>query len=108
MTTPQRLQRKRNKGYNMQAESMALNGLPAVSVCRPGKWGNPHLVGMCPVCGGEHTQEEAVMEFEEDLKCMGVGALEIIRRELGGENLSCFCRLDQACHADVLLRVAND
>jgi len=78
-----------------------------VSVCRPGKWGNPHRVGMCPVCGAEHTREEAVMEFEEDLKASGAGALEIIRREIGGKNLACFCRLDQACHADVLLRVAN-
>ncbi len=25
----------------------------------------------------------------------------------GGKNLACFCRLDQLCHADVLLEFAN-
>jgi hypothetical protein len=28
-------------------------------------------------------------------------------RELKGHNLSCFCPLDQPCHADVLLKYAN-
>lgn len=27
---------------------------------------------------------------------------------LRGKNLACWCRLDQPCHADVLLRLAND
>jgi hypothetical protein len=26
---------------------------------------------------------------------------------LRGKNLACFCALDQPCHADVLLRLAN-
>lgn len=30
-----------------------------------------------------------------------------VRRELAGQNLACWCRLDQPCHADVLLEVAN-
>ena len=29
------------------------------------------------------------------------------RRELAGRDLACWCPLDQPCHADVLLRVAN-
>jgi hypothetical protein len=28
-------------------------------------------------------------------------------QELRGKNLACFCPLDQACHADVLLELAN-
>jgi hypothetical protein len=32
---------------------------------------------------------------------------EDIRRELRGKNLVCWCRLDQPCHADVLLEIAN-
>lgn len=28
-------------------------------------------------------------------------------RELHGKDLACWCRLDQECHADVLLRLAN-
>ena len=29
------------------------------------------------------------------------------RRELAGKPLGCWCRLGEACHADVLLEVAN-
>ena len=29
-------------------------------------------------------------------------------RELKGKDLACFCRLDQPCHADVLLEIANE
>jgi len=100
--TPQRIQRKRSKGYNMQAESMALNGLPAMSVCRPGKWGNPNHVGRFV------TPEEAVSMFKEDLI---FGLLDFsqgdVVRELRGKNLACFCPLDQPCHSTVLLEIAN-
>jgi hypothetical protein len=30
-----------------------------------------------------------------------------IRRFLAGKNLACWCPIDQACHADVLLEIAN-
>lgn len=30
-----------------------------------------------------------------------------VRAALQGKNLACFCRLDQPCHADVLLELAN-
>jgi hypothetical protein len=32
---------------------------------------------------------------------------ESIKRELGGHDLACWCALDQPCHADVLLELAN-
>lgn len=32
---------------------------------------------------------------------------EDIQRELRGKNLACWCQLDQPCHADVLLEIAN-
>jgi len=32
---------------------------------------------------------------------------EAIRMELRGKNLACFCG-DQPCHADILLRIANE
>ena len=44
MTVPVRLQLSRRKGFNLQALSQATNGLPAVSVMRPGHWGNPFPV----------------------------------------------------------------
>lgn len=33
--------------------------------------------------------------------------IKTIRAELAGKNLACFCPLDQPCHADVLLEIAN-
>lgn len=30
-----------------------------------------------------------------------------VRRELGGKDLACWCRPDQPCHADILLKLAN-
>jgi hypothetical protein len=41
---PVRIQRRRTKGYDMQAASRAINGLPCISVTRPGRWGNPYDV----------------------------------------------------------------
>lgn len=41
MTTPVRLQLSRRKGFDLQAASRAVNGLDAVNVARPGRWGNP-------------------------------------------------------------------
>lgn len=37
---PVRLQLSRAKGFSLQALSRATNGLPAVNVARPSKWGN--------------------------------------------------------------------
>lgn len=33
--------------------------------------------------------------------------VDYVRAELAGADLACFCRLDQACHADTLLWAAN-
>ena len=83
-----------------------------VSVCRPGKWGNPYKVGSREfVAGGPHrtyTAATAVEAFECWLKHDYAAAS--LRRELSelrGKNLACFCPLDQPCHADVLLSQAN-
>jgi hypothetical protein len=41
VTTPVRLRLSRAKGFDLQALSRATNGLPAVNVARPTRWGNP-------------------------------------------------------------------
>jgi hypothetical protein len=33
--------------------------------------------------------------------------VETLRRDVAGRDLACFCPLDQPCHADVLLELAN-
>lgn len=37
----------------------------------------------------------------------GQALAEAARSELAGKNLACWCPLDQPCHADVLLELAN-
>jgi hypothetical protein len=52
---------------------------------------------------------EAVRRYHDDLVA---GRLPItvddVKRELRGYDLACYCPLDEPCHADVLLAVANE
>ena len=69
---------------------------------------NPHPVGKpCKVCGGRvHTRAEAIARFRWYLHSTP-GLLDQARRELAGRDLACWCPLDQACHADMLLDPVN-
>jgi hypothetical protein len=91
MTEPVRVQLSRRKGWRMPPNT--------VKVDRTTKWGNPF---------GDRDKElswrsAAVEAFR----------LENHRRpasdfaELRGKNLACWCPLDQPCHSDVLLELAN-
>ena len=35
-------------------------------------------------------------------------SIDDVTRELRGRDLACYCPLDQPCHADVLLAIANE
>lgn len=112
MSAPKRYQRRRTLGAKMP------DG--AVYVGRPTKWGNPYRVEpeapqivthpdgrWWTVCSDAHSF--VVGEFRADLLS---GELEQINvadvvLELEGRALVCWCRLDQPCHADVLLELAN-
>lgn len=78
-----------------------------VNVARPGRFGNPHHIGPCPVCGVDHTREEAIAELRAEIECDPMLAARV-REELAGKNLACWCKLGEPCHADVLLELAND
>ena len=41
---PVRIQRKRTKGFDLQAASRAVNGLDCVYVGRPSAFGNPYTL----------------------------------------------------------------
>lgn len=94
--SPVRVTLSRKVGWRMPANT--------VKVCRPTKYGNPHLVGFCPVCGVEHTQAEAVEEFRAMLELAEIPA---DLSELRGKNLACWCKAGTPCHADVLIDLAN-
>lgn len=98
---PKRIQRKRTKGWKMPRNT--------VYVGRPTKYGNPFVVGK----GWEwsyftcRNSEEAVDMFASDIYCSSVGLTREAIAQLRGKNLACWCALDQPCHADVLLELAN-
>jgi hypothetical protein len=90
-------------------------------VCtRPGRWGNPYVVG-APIDLRQvnrwgwlikdkqyvaATVEDAVRRFAHCL--LFDGAMhDVIRRELGGRDLGCWCDLDALCHVDPLMALAN-
>ena len=95
---PHRVQIRRIKGWRMPPNT--------VSVARPSRYGNPHRIGFCPVCGVDHTREEALAEFKAQLAQYSEWDYERFD-VLRGKNLACYCALDQACHADILLEIAN-
>lgn len=117
MAKPVRLQLSRKKGFDLQAHSLSVNGLPAVNVARPTKWGNPWRVGKVRCSGASsdyaeepvHDNATAVRFFAEMLTLDGRNypAKEEIVAELTGKNLACWCKPGAACHADVLLDLAN-
>ena len=120
MTEPVRLQLSRKRGFNLQEHSRAVNGLDAVNVARPGKWGNPFRVGY------HGDANECVMmyrgcmtgPFNKTLadvwRVTGGGDYSILlglsgpwMSELRGKNLACWCKPGEPCHADVLIELAN-
>ena len=107
---PVRIQLSRRKGWRLPPDS--------VKVDRSTKWGNPWRVGE----PGIPDAAEAVRLFRAALCgfmsngsfCAPqarpgsyIDAIQSGIAELRGKNLACWCPLDQPCHADVLLEVAN-
>src|SRR5947209_57631 len=105
---PKRLQRKRAKGWRMPAGT--------VYVGRPTKWGNPwspantHIL---TVKGGriekvrDTTVADCVRAYRESVLDGSIGlSVEMIRAELRGKDLACWCPPGSPCHADVLIELA--
>lgn len=120
---PKRIQRKRTKGFRLPEG--------CVYVGRPTRWGNPFYVGCHARIGGTlggggsvggaallyliaaeprpgfttlTTPADCVEYYRELLKR---GFHKHLISDLRGKDLSCWCALDQPCHADVLLELAN-
>lgn len=110
MTDPKRIQLRRTKGWRKPEG--------AIVVARPSKWGNPFAIA-------EHGRDGSVSAFRQMLARTSSArhgwltrggychtfttypSDEEIRTELAGHDLACWCPLDQPCHADVLLDLAN-
>jgi hypothetical protein len=68
----------------------------AVYVGRPGKWGNPYVVGQ------DDTREQVIEMYRSYLTASGL--INDIS-ELAGKDLTCWCA-PWPCHGDVLLEEA--
>ena len=122
-TEPKRIQRQRTTGWRMPEG--------AVYVGRPSRWGNPFVMGDYMWLGatdlpypvatsrepGTYDHKLVVERLTDPAK-----AVEWFRAwysssmadrpwygvaPLRGHDLACWCPLDQPCHADVLLELAN-
>jgi hypothetical protein len=118
MVRPQRMQLSRRAGFNLQEASLALNGLPAKLITRPGRWGNPFTIDDI----GRRYGLEAAAAQSRAVELCGqwlTGTLDpalspgpppsrdVIRAELAAHNLACWCRAGTPCHADILIDLAN-
>lgn len=72
----------------------------AVYVGRPSKWGNPFIIGK------DGSREEVIEKYKQFLESRP-DLVEAARAELRGKNLVCWCA-PLACHADVLMDIANN
>jgi hypothetical protein len=100
MIRPVRLQLSRRPGFNLQAESRAINGLPAINCARPSLWGNPFIVGRHAA-----TASECVDLYVNDLAGLWPRFYRSALETLPGHNLACWCDLYAPCHVDTLLDI---
>lgn len=113
---PVRVQRKRTKGWKMPPNT--------VYVGRPTTWGNPFRVGehgdaaecvklyrdciLGDIQPGQMNGAQLDAADEAWPDCFAMPCQNTAKIFLRGKNLACFCPLDQPCHADILLQLAND
>jgi hypothetical protein len=110
LMTPHRIQRRRTKGWTMPPDT--------IYVGRPSRWGNQFEVGVSVT--PETAVERYALLLETYFEFLGStlkaafapwpvedGQLREWLKPLRGKNLACWCPLDQPCHADLLLKLAN-
>lgn len=97
---PKRVQMRRDRPWRTDHPD-------AVIVARPTKWGNRYRVGDQYITAkmGRATVRDRAHAVELFRSSREARRWDIA--ELRGKDLACWCSLDQPCHADVLLEVAN-
>jgi hypothetical protein len=111
----ERIQLRRTKGWRKPAG--------AIVVARPSRWGNPFTIAGAIEHGWAENETDGrafvvqcfanVLERGRNSEWWftdGAERFDWIRQNLhllAGHDLACWCPLDQPCHADVLLKVAN-
>lgn len=125
LAAPKRIQRKRTRGWRMPEG--------AVYVGRPSRWGNPYTLEMMAERVAEvraaFPNDEGLVDLNPATMAVDAFRADLTRGpdsewwwfgpharmiqinlaidEIRGRDLACWCPLDQPCHADVLLNLAN-
>jgi hypothetical protein len=119
---PERIQLRRAAGWRKPAD--------AVVVARPTVWGNPFrvdrhrgggLIWLTYSLGTDDVEELRTVESVDEGRALAVECYEralhagellfvpaYARELLAGRDLACWCPASVPCHADVLLRIANE
>lgn len=88
---PKRIKLGRHKGWRIG---------DAMYVGRPSRWAEPvEFIG---------TRKQIVEQYEARIMKMTKEDREKFLAPLRGKDLVCYCEPDESCHADVLLRLANE
>ena len=120
-----RIQRKRTKNWKMPDN--------CIYVGRPTKWGNPlKLVGDCIYIDASYRRKilspwvfftlgdihdviywyrrlwDGIEFANADLQYWSGEFKKLDLNELRGKDLACYCRLDEICHADVIIKLILD
>lgn len=121
---PQRIQLRRTKGFNLQATSMALNGLVCAKVDRNTDYGNPYSVRVDEFSGRYRVDGPGIshpyVDFADKAAALakavelfkaycppGSALATMMRRNLRGVNVGCWCGEGEPCHAFWVLEIAN-
>ena len=67
----------------------------AVYVGRPSRWGNPYKIGR------DGTREQVLAKYRRWLENELIDNPYFLE-PLRGKDLVCFCKLTEACHADII------
>ena len=109
MSAPKRIQMSRQRPWRVDNPD-------AVIVARPSKWGNPFAIGLWYGSSGPngewsrsihiYDRADAAAEYRRAAR-LGHPGIPSDLSPLRGKDLACWCPLDQPCHADVLIELAN-
>ena len=119
---PERIQRKRTRGWQLPTS--------AVVVTRPSEFGNPYRIypvkdtatgktewwvenpninGVYMFKTRDEAQSAAVKLYEHWVEHNApMNYKDRARLALKGRDLACWCKPSQPCHADILLKLANE
>ncbi len=94
---PQRIQRKRVPGWRKPENTIIVD--------RSSKWGNPFSEKENKKTILVKDRAEAISKYRQYILN---SHLLFLLPSLKGKNLACTCKLDEPCHANVLLDMANN